>query len=66
MEKQMKTLPKCDMTVSQKEELTVQLKHAQRTAMADTANALDSIIQQQKLTIAADAPNTSECSNYLL
>jgi hypothetical protein len=45
------------MTVSQNEELTAQLKHAQRVAMDDTANALDSIIQQQKLTIAADAPN---------
>lgn len=56
MEKQMKTLPKCDMTVSQKEELTVQLKHAQRTAMDDTANALESIIHQQKLTKAAGAP----------
>ena len=53
----MKTLPKCDMTVSQKEELIVQLKHAQRTAMDDTANALDSIIQQQKLAIASEAPN---------
>ena len=53
----MKTLPKCEMTVSQKEELIVQLKHAQRVAMDDTAYALGSIIQQQKLTIAADAPN---------
>ncbi len=53
----MKTLPKCDMTVSQNEELTAQLKHAQRVAMDDTANALDSIIQQQMLTVAADAPN---------
>ena len=52
----MKTLPKCDMTVSQKEELTVQLKHAQRTAMDDTANALESIIHQQKLLqVAEDA-----------
>ena len=57
MEKPIKTVPKCDMTVSQKEDITAQLKLAQRMAMDDTANALDSIIQQQKLTIAADAPN---------
>ena len=57
MDQKKNTLPKCDKTDSQNEELTAQLKHAQRVAMDDTANALDSIIQQQKLTIAADAPN---------
>ena len=57
MKDKLKTQPKCDMAVSQNEEITAQLKHAQRVAMDDTANALDSIIYQQKLTIAADAPN---------
>lgn len=53
----MKTLPKCDKTVSQNDDITTQLKHAQRAAMDDTAIALDSIILQQKLTVVADAPN---------
>lgn len=43
MKDKLKTQPKCDMTVSQNEEILAQLKHAQRVAMDDTANALDSI-----------------------
>ena len=58
MKDKLKTQPKCDMAVSQNEEILVQLKHAQRTAMDDTANALESIIQQQKLTKAAGAPKS--------
>ena len=56
MKDKLKTQPKCDMAVSQNEEVLAQLKHAQRTAMDDIANALESIIHQQKLTKAVRAP----------
>jgi hypothetical protein len=59
MNRQKKTLPKCDMASSQNEELVAQLHHAQKVALDDTANALESIILQQKLTIAVHAPYES-------
>lgn len=56
MKEKSKTQPKCDMAVSQNEEIKAQLKHAQKVAMDDTASALESIIRQQKLTKVAGAP----------
>lgn len=51
MKDKLKTLPKCDMAVSQNEEITTQLKHAQKVAMDDTANALQSITELEQLAI---------------
>ena len=49
MKDKLKTLPKCDMAVSQNEEIAAQLKHAQKVAMDDTANALQSISELEQL-----------------
>lgn len=58
MKDKLKTLPKCDMAVSQNEEITAQLKHAQKVAMDDTANALQSISELKRLATKTKQPNT--------
>ena len=43
-------------TVQSMEEITAQLHHAQKVALDDTANALQSIIRQQRITEEMKAP----------
>lgn len=56
MKDKLKTLPKCDMAVSQNEEILAQLKHAQKVAMDDTANALQSISELEQLATKTQNP----------
>ena len=58
MKDKLKTLPKCDMAVSQNEEIAAQLKHAQIVAMDDTANALQSISELEQLATKTKQPHT--------
>ena len=58
MKDKLKTQPKCDMAVSQNEEIAAQLKHAQKVAMDDTANALQSISELEQLATKTKQPNT--------
>ena len=44
-------------TVQSMEEITVQLHHAQKVALDDTANALQSITELEKLTNDTKQPN---------
>lgn len=51
-----KTDYKCDVPLKKNGDRIAQLHHAQKTALDDTANALQSIIRQQKLTDELKAP----------
>lgn len=51
-----KTDYKCDVSLKKNGDRIAQLHHAQKTALDDTANALQSIIRQQKLTDELKAP----------
>ena len=51
-----KTDYKCDVSLKKNGDRIAQLHHAHKTALDDTANALQSIIRQQKLTDELKAP----------
>ena len=51
-----KTDYKCAVSLKKNGDRIAQLHHAQKTALDDTANALQSIIRQQKLTDELKAP----------
>lgn len=63
MKEKLKTLPKCDMAVSQNEEIKAQLKNAQRVALDDTASALQSITELEQLASKTKQPNTGNIRN---
>ncbi len=51
------TETRCDRESEKKEDLVARLHHAQKTALDDTATALKSIVSQQKMAQASNAPN---------